>query len=351
MKRIDEHWIIKKAVFVLIILLLPFVDSIVLNDRQHYTRAAVALSPNFHYIFKKIHQQDRDIDFLFLGASGLWMAVNARQLQDQLSSLTQTEIRVENFCHSYTGLDTDYFILKDVLKTTKVTNLFLEMPPTAQMNPHRLARYLWASPFDLVTDSFDIFSQIYSEKVLESPSSIFHALKREKMVSTKPFDETQGSFLRKKGYNALEDQIVTTQKFEKATLPAQQLRLRDFMINIEDGKTSITGKFSDYQNFFLKKIIALAEKHEINLYFIVSPTLASSSDLSKLQIMVSNNPVTNQKLNYFGYPVSQILNGLSLKEMRKFFHNQTHTNINGAQVFTETLLTPLREIYEKNKTI
>lgn len=351
MKKIDETWLLKKAAFVLVILLLPLIDSLSLDKSQNYTRASSAFSPKFSYIYKRIHQTDKSIDFLFMGSSCLWVSVDAQLLENQLELLTKSNVSVENFGHNFLGIDVDYLLLEDVLKNNKVKNLFLEMPIAEQVEPHRVTRFLWQSPADLFASSFDVYSKIYAEKLLESPSNFYFALKNEQMVSSEQFDKSQGTLLKEQGYEAREDQTVTVAKFERLASSGPKLSSNDLTFKFNDERANITGKFSEYQMFFLAKIIALAEKHNIKLFFLVSPRLAPNSDLSKLQIMVSGNSEFDQKLQYFGYPVSKLLDGINAKDMRKFFYNYNHTNINGAEVFTKTLAKPLSEIYEKSQAI
>lgn len=337
---IDRKWLISKIMILILFLASPVIESLILKRQDRY-RIYGRVDHKIGYIEKKIFKNKRPIDFLFLGPSGTWTSVNARLLENRLRSKFGKKIIVQNFGHIFIGLDLDYIILSDLIQQREVKNLFLGMPAIRQKELHRAVRSLW-DPFLHSADmESDLFIRTYSDKLLESFPSLIKQFRDPHYRFFVPFENYNGAFVLKKGFSTLESSIDHKAPFTPNPRAPLSLRLSEIVFQSDEAKDF--GQYTEYQEYYLKKIVELCREKKINLYFLATPAIAPDEDASKINKLSSKNDLN---VPYFGVPMARLFPGEDFNKVKEFFYNSRHTNANGANYFSASILPALEEIYE-----
>ncbi len=342
--QINRKWILTKTLIVLLFLLSPLVEGFFIRGLDRYNIHQEQIQ-KLNYIGETIYNNGPPIDFLFLGPSSMWASVNAGIIQKELRQINKNEtITVENFGHNHIGTDLDFIILKDVIQKRGVKTLFLGIPPIRQKHVHRSMRYLW----NPLSDNLDIktYASLYSEKLLDSIPNLL----RYTFLPPRPRPQIVSAIRSRKG------SLILTREYidEKERIPFKhleheplKLKLNDVLMKADSNSLRPIMDFLPYQEQFLKKIIDLSAEKNIRLFILFPPTaitdLEEGSTKFKLLTFQGNKlpPV-----NYIGLHMKTMFPQGDLKEVKKFYFDTTHTNRNGSEYFTRSLIQPLQEIYE-----
>ncbi|MES2528862.1 MAG: hypothetical protein V4598_17380 [Bdellovibrionota bacterium] len=329
----------------MLVLLTPILESLLIPRKDKYSIHPDILR-KLDYIGTEIYSEKPPIDFLFLGPSSLWSSINASTVEKHLRKVNENEqIFVENFGHTFNGIGLDYFLLKDLIENRGVKTIFLGMVPIRQTEVHRYIRYIW----DPIQDSGDlnvkIFSRYYAEKILESvPNLIRHKFFPPEVNPRilKFIDLTNGSLSQQRDFLNGTEKI----KYEELSRKHLEVSLKDILYDSTSSDIQALADYTEYQEFFIRKIMSLAKEKGINIYLLLPPTLVQEAGFNKLQVLTYKN---GERIpgKYLGIPMAKLFAGEDLQSIKKYYYDLLHTNRNGSEYFTKTMLKPLQEIYEQ----
>ncbi len=334
-----------KACLVMLVLLTPIFESVLISQKDKYSVHPDPLR-KLDYIGMEIYAEKPPIDFLFLGPSSLWSSLNASTIEKHLRKINNNDqIFVENFGHTFNGIGLDYFLLKDLIENRGVKKLFLGMVPVRQKEIHRYIRYIWDPVQDAGDLNIKLFSSYYAEKILESVPNIVRHYFMPPHVNPRILnyiEQTNGSLVQRKDFLNGPEKI----KFEDLSRVPMALNLKDVLHDSTSTEIQRIADYTEYQEFFLRKIMNLAQEKGIRVYLIIPPTMVQEAELNKLQVMTYKN---GERIpgNYLGIPMAKLFAGDDLNTIKKYYYDLLHTNKNGSEYFTKSMLKPFQEIYEQ----
>lgn len=340
---INRKWILSRTFIVLLLLSTPLIEGFFIQgEDRYYVHQEKLLKLN--YIGKTIYQPGPPIDFLFLGPSSMWASVNAKIIQEELRQRNHNEnIIVENFGHNHIGTDLDFIILKDLIKNRGVKTLFLGMPPIRQKEIHRSMRYIW----NPLTDSdlpFKTYAALYSEKLLDSiPNMVRYFLMPTSNVPQiiSYMRQRNGSLIFNRDYIEGKERVP----YQQLSPTPLNLSLKDVLMPSSDKSVEAIMDFLPHQEHFFKAIIKLTAEHKINFFVLFPPTALTDKGKKKFRLLTFQGNI-RPPVNYIGIHINRMFPEQDIQEVKKFYFDPAHTNGNGSEYFTRSLLQPLQEIYE-----
>lgn len=340
MKEITRKWILTRAFLVFFLLLTPIIEVLLvpLKVRYNLGSAVSEMTLKLAYIGKKTFSTEGQIDILFAGPSSIMVGVNARQIQEILRYIMKkNDISVENFAHPRMGYESDYYILRDLISRRKVKAVILGVENRGQTRVHRITRFIWNPLTDW--EPAEISAEMFAEKFLDSLSTIVRFYSGEKHDVPPKDEKYNGGFLKTHGYSEghLQKAFVT----KKMQPPI--LNLESFHLRPEDSIE--TGIYPAFQEHFLKKIIDLAHENNILLYLMHTPSI-HHYPMSKVPVS-SFREKSSVDVPVLGISTSRFFNTTNWEDVHDFYFNEEHFNANGAAGFSQFLVSPMKEVYEK----
>lgn len=339
MQVINRKWLLSRTLLIIFILLTPLIQVCLIKGADRY-KFGSDFEEKYSYIARKIYSEKGPVDFLFLGPSQTRDSLNARLIQDSLSSqFKQKSVAVENFGHNDLGIDLEYLMLKDAVEQRGVKVVFVGVGGGKIQNEfHRVSRFLW-NPFE---DEF--LETLYAEKILESfPFITKFLFTQVQYIDKGQWDSSNGSTIVSAGYS---DGGSPDKNVPFTTVPPSPKFHKLQELTLSGEKILSTGTFNEFQMVYLRKIMDLAKKNNIKLYFLSYPMIASDNDPTKVDVLLL--PKKSDVVAYLGIPENVLFGTDSRDEMKKYFWNPIHTNANGNMQYTLSILPALMEIYESS---
>lgn len=327
MKVINRKWLLSRTLLIIFILVTPLIQVSLIKGADRY-KIGPFFEEKYSYIGKKIFTEKGPLDFLFLGPSQTRDSINARFIQDSL------KVSAENFGHNDLGIDLEYLMLKDAIEQRGVKVAFIGIGGKVQNQFHRVSRFLW-NPWKDPSDS------LYAEQILESfPLITKYLFSPYQFIDKGQFDRTNGSTIVTAGFSETDQRPNKNVPFMRVKPTPNFHKLGDLTLTPSSEKVLSHGSFNEFQKIYLKKIIDLAAKNNVKLYFLSYPMLSADTDITKVDLLI------DPALTYLGIPENVLFSTDSRDEMKKYFWNPLHTNANGNMQFTLSILPALREINE-----
>ena len=305
-----------------------------------------------HWYGTQVAEKTNDIDFLFLGGSGIWAAIDAVTVEEEFLKQTGQHVNVEVLCHNWTGPALDFIALCDVLKHRKVKNLFIPLPllelqnKTSYYQPHSATKYVWT--WDVLNQEFRFplrhKLQIYSEQLLVTPRlfvlkfiSFGEVLKDvDYFKAHRAYKNAHyyGSLNKKRGYFSKgkfegfrTDMPVEIEHFDYTQFLLGRNKKSDFELRR-------VGFGSEWERAIYLQIIAKAKNNGINIYFIKPPYYRyyRSGDNSVPYFHDEGHSIPTICI-----PETELFAHVSVEDARHYFYNHLHTNYNGARIFSSTV--------------
>jgi len=346
MRVITRKWILVRTLIVFFLLLTPLLEVLLVSVEDRYSLGSNVseVTSKLSYIGMKTFSGKGQIDILFAGPSSVWLGVNARMVEGYLRHVTgKRDISVENFAHHGMGYESDYYILRELVSRREVKTIILGVENKQQSKTHRMVRFLWNPLKDW--EAPDISSSFYAEKILDSLPTIVKSFLPGKIEVKPEIRKTNGANLVILGFQDEDEDDSDRREFVFKNIPRSSVDLQQFYLKAED--SVVTGKYSRVQEYFLRKIIALAGEKNIQLYFMNVPSLHPTHPLTKVPVyQFEKGPAVTVPV--LGLPASRVFGTTSRDEVLDYFFNTEHLNMSGATNFTQLLFPAMKEIYEKS---
>lgn len=263
-------------------------------------------------LYKRIYEDNRKIDYLFVGSSKTWNDINDELLENLINKPDDYHYKLYNVGYCRFGRNLDYLFCKEFAKRNRLKKIFLEVRPDESTNSHPIFPYL--ANGKEVMEGFlamngDVFSEIYNHLLMNmNYFRCIIALETTEKNTTNPFLH---------GYNNIE-----------RTIPEKELdeyyeKEKKTISEINTG--SVNYRFS---NYYLNKIKKLCDAKEIELVFVYLPSYAN----------LHKTPAFKSEYEKSG---RIILAPDSIFNNKKYWKDVAHFNSFGATAYTKFLATQL----------
>lgn len=337
------------ALLLAIILLLPVaIRSSSLPPRETiYASAPERLGP-YLFLEQQIFKEKGDLDFVFMGSSHMWTAIDTQYVQKELGKKIGREAAVLSLGWPYPGFDAVFFVLQDLLQNRKVHTLVIYEECRSGIMPHPSASR-WFRFGDCAGDisglPFRVQAGFYADSVRGMSRNLLSLVRTDM-----PVDGNPGRTYWEKKYNAENltsrfGSIAAHLGFEHNPdfapyTPQNSTRPSDVCVYPSTNPSLFRFVSADlsYQDSFAKKIVSLARNKGVQVIVLHLPEI-NELDSPVIQERDFWPKTFSSEVTLMGIPPAKLFEGLKREEILNLFFDPGHMNKNGQEYFTK-LITP-----------
>lgn len=297
------------------------------HESVHYQRVK--------WIYERIHFDQQPIDIAFIGTSHTQSGVNSAIVEAALAAQGDQR-RVVNFAVPHLGRDLEYLVARELLESRHLDTLVVEVQQVESRSPHpgfqRLATVadIVSAPLFINTGEVDNLARLPMRQL-----ELFAKTERPDWFGI------QAGFLPEKYEGAHFDDTYRLHGMDK---PRTEVHLRAYfdkeLINIRADmaeKRATAAHYAKlgpldnalyrYNDIYLDKLVALAQRHSVKLVFMYLPFLGASP--------------TPERQAWFAQQ-GQVIVPLAVIGDEKLWLNADHLNFDGAKALSAWLGETLR---------
>ncbi|MBN1115982.1 MAG: hypothetical protein JXA77_02170 [Bacteroidales bacterium] len=254
----------KKLIRQILIFFIPvFIGLILLpvNKRARFVELKDDCFNHGIWVYDRIHNNSENIDIAFLGSSHTLNGINDKLISEKLDSLTAV-----NFGYCRYGRNFHYDLLQEILSEYKIKKLVVEVREGENRSSHPI--------YPFIADTKDIFlNNSIANREFFYEIWTHHAYKLE-LFQDKIYDQATKVSIRKDNYGFASHPDTASASY----LNKRKLKNSNTDTIMSDIQRNIEYKFGrDYQ----KKIAALCQDNNIEIYYLFLPSFASACGIPK----------------------------------------------------------------------
>jgi len=257
MGRLYRNIILFVLPLVIIIALVP------LNKRFQYEGLKNDCFYHGLWFYDRLFDNKKPVDLAFLGSSQSIAGINDKIVEKEMST---TGLAIANFGYCRLGMNLNYIVLKEILKTKHPKLIIIEVREDENRYSHPVFPFLGESEDVLFANPFfnrDLMSDIY--KHLTFKTEIIQEMAFKKREVFYPSAEQFG--FCPNDDTASEETLMNKMMENEKVRPELKPYIRNFHM-----------KFS---RVYLEKINALCKKKGIEIYFLYLPTFGLPRNLKR----------------------------------------------------------------------
>ena len=282
-----------------------------------------------------------DADVLFLGSSLIRSGVDQKTIERAISAQIGRPAHVVYLSYNWQGLDLQYFLLRDYLKThhAKLILWNLPVPGSRNLIPH-VEAFRWVR-FGEYSDAFTGLPlryrlALYSDMVLGAPRELLSHLRTNRLSRQETNAQIRSENVGYYGSAFVPEPVhpVAAPPIDESYEPAPYALVKATGVPL-----------NAYEDHFAKDILALIQQNGIRLGLLHIPIdterglnyMPERSDWP--QALSTNAPM-------IGLPSAVLFRNIGPDHFENFYHDQ-HFNHNGSVLFTESVLPAILKAYEE----
>jgi len=327
----------------LLILLLPLFKTLLVSQETSYKTIPLRVG-SFTFQAKEFFHDRADIDFVFMGSSGTWTAIDHKVFGDEWKKLSGENVVSRTFGHNWVGEDIKYLQLVDLVKSRNIKYLVLSTPGINE-TPHPAAKYIWNIWED---DGFfwelplNLKLKVYSEQLLVMPRLIYSEVVGSlKLLNDRGVSRNSGSVIQHRGFKS---KGAKREGFDKnlSTIPTV-LDPESFVLNKGEYETKFLMKKDKHHrvaSIYLKRVEELAKEHGIEVIYLDYPIENHRDGMNTLSYdSSSSSPIIS-------VPLPVLFKDMDQTQIQKYFKDSSHLNSKGAAYFTRNIVPLLKHVIE-----
>jgi hypothetical protein len=293
---------------------------------------------------REIYGERGNADVIFLGSSLVRAAIDEPTVESALAEHLGRPARVEMLALNWQGLDLQYFLLRDYLKTHRAKLIVWNLPVPGSRNlvPHVEAfRWLRFGEYSEALDGLPLRYRlaIYGDMVLGAPRELLSHLRRNRLSKDEMAFQLHSE---KTGYYGAPFVPDSAEGSREPGLE-QSYEAPPY------GLVHATGKpLNEYEDHFAKKIVELAAQNGTRIALIHIP-IDTERGLNYMPERSSWPDVLHTNSVMIGESSSVLFDGVNDAKLEDFYRDQ-HFNLNGSLLFTRSVLPALLKAYEAGET-
>jgi hypothetical protein len=345
---------------ILIALSLPVFNEHILSRRPaDVYRTVPPEYLNYKFIGDEISQGGL-ADIVIIGSSDAWTSFDVKSISATLSKKLGRSVRVLNFGTNWSGAETNYQRVKDLLTNLKVKVLILTEGNWAPGDdyPHRLAKFLLAIP-DVQTASLITPRQatmLYGSVVLGAPHRTWSVIRDVATRPMLPLWEAKAEQMRLSSGFLGERQGWKPNRSPDSVEPMPYLDLdlavptyptEDFFYKGHpDDLFALQGPYDEYQTAFLK-LIDQSVRRQGGVFAVVAPPIFFHDAAVEKVNLHSLARDESRSWPTVGISMTRLFPGRTFDDMKQFYSNESHLGDSGARLFGKAIVPALSALLAK----
>jgi hypothetical protein len=336
--------------FLLTLLLLALITSpywiVQLPGYSHKDKwlETMAGAGNYHFFAREIYDRTDDVDILVIGDSIMWCGMDTDLIEKELSRQIGRKAVVLSFAANWRGEDLLYLQTKEILAHRRVKMLMINMPVFSEREvPHAAAAYWWVmGEHDLSGIDYKSWLSLYAVSVWGMPRHFLSFLRPNEMLQERHqirSNTKTGALKEEIGFKSVFRRPEKSYSFD---ISPESVILSP----VTEKNYHFTNRLPNrFQSFFLNRIFALAERHDVHV--VVSSVPRYSQTRNELA-----EEITDYAKIYPGFietatvqPI-RIFGRMGREEERRYFYDE-HMNISGAEIYTQAMMPTILSLYAK----
>lgn len=330
--------------FLLAVLLFGFIPFYGLTREQVYKSLSLTShgAGDFEFLRKVIFEETGDIDILIAGHSQAWAAFSPDIIQSSMSQKYSRPFIVRNIGYNWSGEDLLYVLLRDLLSVRKVKVLVLglsQLRRTEQLHPglyELWSNYGFEDGLISKLDGQRTFS-LMATRSYDWPRKFISTIRKDNHQVVN-YDMTTSPIYG----NLRVSRWMLAKKFEEISPTVSYLKFDEIAYSPEKAGFK-TG--AHIPNTFLDEVIQIAEDNGTQVVFIELPQLGQEGQVLVDKIFLKYG---SQSKYVFGVSSKELFKGFSSDDLKKFFYDERHLNVNGSRLFTRAILPVVERVYEES---
>lgn len=330
------------AGLVLLIAALPFLigklGHLSMRDRflsRHYTTGA------FQPAYLEIYKRKSDVDILFMGGCLMTAGIDSSLLQEQYGQMNP-EMKMVFFVVTGGNQDAEYFMLRELLKRRRVRFVVLQTPPISlsYVKPHP-ACLIWnaTQDKDMLSECSNYLKfRMYSQSIFEGLRDLVSIVRRNPQRAHYRAALT-GQWLK----TVDGEPFVYRFPSIPTVLPKELL----YSSNPSAFAFYNSPNMARYNKRFFMKTIELLEENNVPFMLLHIPML-DERDYLVMERDFLKSLCEDKRVPLMGISKDRLFHGMTSKERRSLYADNSHMNQNGSKLFTKTILDGLWQVYRES---
>jgi hypothetical protein len=296
----------------------------------------------YSFIQREVFEESGDIDLLLVGDSVIWVGLDARALEEGLSTALGHAIRVRTLAWNWTGDDLPYYVLRDLLERRAVKHVVMRLraPDRSGGQPHPTSyRWLFGCQHDPVMASLPPSLRLvgYGIEMVGGPRNLLSLL-RPDLQGSSPYADMLGSYLVRVGPGGQLFPAVQTQAPRLGSSAIVTSTTAQGRLQIDPSPPS------DYQRGYLAGTRDLLLRHHAHVSLLRFPD-QQETRLNTLSIAGYQPAILGGNATILAPEPAVLFAGMGDSEVDALYYfGGSHFNANGARFFTQALLPTLIDL-------
>jgi hypothetical protein len=326
----------------ILLLCLPVLTSLVGHPPREQAIAGLAgaAGPVGMHV-REIFEDPSSADVLLLGSSLVRAGVDEPTLEQALSTHLGRAAHVGMLSLNWQGLDLQYFLLRDYLKTHHPELIIWNLPVPGSRNlaPH-VEAFRWVR-FNEYSDALTGLPlryrlAIYGDMVLGAPREVLSYLRPNLLSKEEEASQVRSARIGYYGAPFIPESV------DWATIPSVEQSYEDPPYDL----VRAAGKPLDlYETHFAMKILYLAKENRIKIALLHIP-IDTEQGLDYMPERGRWSDSLRTSAPMIGSTSAVLFKGLDPQRVHDFYADQ-HLNFNGSMLFTRSIIPAILKAYDE----
>jgi hypothetical protein len=291
-------------------------------------------------VYTREFSDPSDADVLFVGSSLVRAGIDEQTTQQALSTHIHRPAHVVFLAYNWQGLDLQYFLVRDYLRTHRAKLIVWNLPVPGSRNliPH-VEAFRWVR-FGEYSDALAGLPlhyrlALYADMVLGAPRELLSHL-RPNLLSKEELNEQIRS--ESAGYYG---SPFVPEHFDSQTVPP----LDESYEPAPYAFVRVTGtRLNAYEDHFAKKLLALVRQNGAGLVLLHIP-IDTERGLKYMPERSDWPSALSTNAPMIGVPSAALFRNVGDDHFQNYYRDQ-HFNRNGSLLFTESILPAILKAYD-----
>ena len=295
----------------------------------------------YDYIRRQIFEKSSAIDMVFCGNSLLFAAVAEQTVENGLNQALGRKSEVVMIPQSWQGPDMNYFVTRDLMERRRVKMLVIAAPARVhhQNSPHvQLFRVVRYGDHPGALDGLPLGMRLafYADFVLGAPRQALSLFRANQI------NESAGRELLHNAPVGYKGGPFVPHPIEPPAIPPGSM----VYDTKSDGWFRFDGpELNEQQTHFIRKTAELARQHGALLVILHMPS-PSEKGMDVVPDRQGMRELLGPGVMFAGLPSTLLFSRVPERQFEDYFQDE-HLNLNGRNLFTQTVTPMLVNLYER----